>query len=171
MPQTYQQKKERRLRLAAIAAQEKDEDAKLLAVSAAAAGASLRPEPTPSQRLTPAAPMKTISMHDATLASAPVAVEDHVDDDPDFAPVAPATGAPVTPQPHDPDLVPIHDAATPRKPLYVAAGEAFAQWLASPQGVDCTDPRQPNDPVRKRADLESRLKLAFMAGATAAMGC
>lgn len=52
----------------------------------------------------------------------------------------------------------------------VSPAAAFASWLDSPQGLDCTDPRAPLDPLRRRADMETRLKLAFIAGMGAASG-
>lgn len=149
MPQTYEQRKASKLRK--------------LAEAAGTTAAGTTPDtPAVAGHLTPAKPMRTVSLVHHADASAP---DNPVDDDPDFAPVAPQTGTPVVTPVADDDTMVITGAAPQRTiKARVTLGEAFALWLASPQGKDCTDPRQPADALRRGVDLETRLKLAFMAG-------
>ena len=48
--------------------------------------------------------------------------------------------------------------------------DLLAEWLATPGGLYCTDPRTPMDPIRRRCDLEDRVRRSFVAGVTAARG-
>lgn len=156
MPQTYEQRKARKLRLIAEAiAGTTPPD--FTPAAPAATGGVVTPVVTPAVHLTPAKPMRVASLAHPVVPH---------DDDPDFAPAAPAVPVVVvTPAaaavpakvktkvlaPVDCPVVPLRDAA-------------WAAWLASDQGRDCTDPRQPNDPLRRSVDLEARLHIAFVAG-------
>lgn len=56
-------------------------------------------------------------------------------------------------------------AVTPAlRPAAPAPRALFTAWLSSPVGRSASDPRMPTDPVRIGADLDDRLRTAFLAG-------
>lgn len=74
---------------------------------------------------------------------------------------------PVTPEPETPA------AAEPDKDdsevisqslMIIDPAAAFRSWLRTPQGLSASDPRLPEDPVRRAIELEDALLLAFRAG-------
>lgn len=65
----------------------------------------------------------------------------------------------VTPLVANPDgTITIH------RPEPIDPAAAFRAWLRTPQGLSASDPRLPEDPVRRATELEDALLLAFRAG-------
>lgn len=49
----------------------------------------------------------------------------------------------------------------------VSPATMFRDWLRTPEGQDASDPRMPNDAVRRAVFLEDALEKAFLAGYSA----
>ena len=65
--------------------------------------------------------------------------------------------------PPPPDTATSLTPTAPDAPV-VPPTPSFPDWLASPEGRDCADPRfLPQEPSRRQAELERRLKLAWSA--------
>lgn len=76
---------------------------------------------------------------------------------------------PVTPEPETPTvtdtlLVANPDGTITTEPEPIDLAAAFRAWLRTPQGLSASDPRLPEDPVRRAIELEDALLLAFRAG-------
>jgi len=78
---------------------------------------------------------------------------------------------PVAPEPEivipDALLVPNSDGTITihlPEPEPIDPAAAFRAWLRTPQGLNASDPRLPEDPVRRAIELEDALLLAFRAG-------
>jgi len=52
-------------------------------------------------------------------------------------------------------------------PLVTKERRTFRQWLDSPDGRDCANPRLPSDYTRLSVELEDRLRRAYEAGGAA----
>lgn len=89
---------------------------------------------------------------------------------PDPVPAAPEpvdaipTPEPETPAVTDTLLVANHDGTITPEPEPIDIPAAFRAWLRTPQGLSASDPRLPEDPVRRAIELEDALLVAFRAG-------
>lgn len=74
----------------------------------------------------------------------------------------PVTQEPETPVAVEPDK---DDSEVINQSLMIINPDvAFRAWLRTPQGLNASDPRLPEDPVRRASELEDALLLAFRAG-------
>lgn len=108
------------------------------------------PEPPSSEPVQAPAPVAVPAPVAAAVAAAPPAPRVVLRDD----------GTPSPPKPRVVVIVP----EPPRPPVDPAPREAFTAWLRSRDGLNASDPRMSRDPVRQGAELEDRLRLAFLAG-------
>jgi hypothetical protein len=79
--------------------------------------------------------------------------------------VAPKPTSKISTSPETPEIV-----TTPAQeptPLVTKERRTFRQWLDSPEGRDCANPRLPTDYTRLSVELEDRLRRAFEAGGAA----
>ena len=77
--------------------------------------------------------------------------------------------ADITPEPETPAvtdtlLVANPDGTITPEPEPIDIPAAFRAWLRTPQGLNASDPRLPEDPVRRAIELEDALLVAFRAG-------
>ena len=161
MASTYQQRKESKARKALFAERQKQTAAEDAARSAAQVTAHVAVDPDFPEE-----------MGDAVVKHVPIKAPEFVVATHRVKLPVPVTGSTMVRTSGKPGS-PVGDAAILADALAVSVVDpaaAFSAWLASPQGLDCTDPRCPSDPLRKRADMETRLKLAFIAGMGVASG-
>ena len=79
--------------------------------------------------------------------------------------VAPKPTSKISTSPETPEIVTTPAQETP--PLVTKERRTFRQWLDSPEGRDCANPRLPTDYTRLSVELEDRLRRAFEAGGAA----
>lgn len=71
---------------------------------------------------------------------------------------------PETPAVTDTLLVANPDGTITPEPEPIDIPAAFRAWLRTPEGLSASDPRLPEDPVRRAIELEDALLVAFRAG-------
>lgn len=74
------------------------------------------------------------------------------------------TPEPETPTVTDTLLVANPDGTITPEPEPIDIPAAFRAWLRTPEGLSASDPRLPEDPVRRAIELEDALLVAFRAG-------
>lgn len=103
------------------------------------------------------------------VPAALVAAAEHVLVEPAAAlsiaePISEPTPEPETPAVTDTLLVANPDGTITPEPEPIDIPAAFRAWLRTPQGLSASDPRLPEDPVRRAIELEDALLVAFRAG-------